>query len=115
MNFSKSSDSASDTEDSNKLPKKEGKLSPIKGDDSDSGDSLILPSKTSNENKVLHELVLSESEPEDPDELKAHQKRLEARKSRVNSNLPIIPNVSKPLNRTLNLTAAHSKPNFIHY
>jgi len=68
-----------------------------------------LPPKPSSSKQVLS-ATLSESEPEDPEEVKNHQKKLQARKSRINANASTMSNANKllPLNRTLNLTTVHS-------
>ena len=74
-------------------------------------ESLILPAKTlPMEKEQPRNFELSESEPEDPEEVRKHQEKLKSRRSRVttsrsNYSFASVRNRTINQNRTTNLTS----------
>lgn len=103
-NTSNSSDSDSKTSNDEEDNKKKN-IS-----DSSDSDSLILPMKSSAKSNVQPHQILSESEPEDPEEVRIHQEKLKARRSRIITNMSTISVVGKQQdNLTFNMTSSNIK------
>ena len=80
--------------------------------DEEDDDGLILPAfKTIPEDKLAAKLAISDSEPEDPEEVRKLQERLMLRRSRAhNTNLSTVSTKNQTLqhNRTNNISKLHS-------
>ena len=66
--------------------------------------------KSTAQSKVQPHQILSESEPEDPEEVRIHQEKLKARRSRIITNMSTVSVVGKQQdNLTLNMTNSNIK------
>ena len=101
-NTSDSSDSDSNAEEDNPKSNKQHKSDSSESSD---GDSLILPIKSMAKPNVQLHQIISESEPEDPEEVRIHQEKLKARRSRITTNMSTISVLGKQQDHlTLNMT-----------